>query len=85
MKARITLQLDEEVIANAKEQARLQNISLSKLVERQLIRLTTAQYKSIEDMPVSDWVSVVSDGEMQYVPKPKTRKQLKDEYYNSKK
>lgn len=84
MKAKITLQIDEEVIANSKEIAKSLNLPISKFAEQILRRFTTARYRSIEEMPVSDWVNIVSDGEVQYLREPRTSKQLKDEYYNRK-
>jgi hypothetical protein len=72
--AKITLSFDEHVIEKAKKFADDNNISLSRLTEFLLRKVTSKNYKSLDDMPVSDWVSMVSEGEVEYVRKPSTRK-----------
>jgi len=48
--------------------------------------ITSANYENIEDFPISDWVSLVSEGEAGYHTKVKrTRKENKDEFFKSKK
>jgi uncharacterized protein DUF6364 len=85
MDSKITLSFDEEVIRNAKKYAASQNISLSRLVEFLLRKTTNAEYSSMEDYPISEWVSQVAEGTAEYRTRPKTRKNLKDEYFSSKK
>jgi len=85
MDTKITLAFDEEIIAKAKAFADAQNISLSRLTEFLYRQITTGQYKSLEDLPVSDWVNMVAEGEAEYKTKPRTRKSLKDEFLASKK
>jgi len=85
MDAKITLSFDESVILKAKRFAETNNISLSRLTEFLLYKVTNSNYKSLDELPVSDWVTMVSEGEVEYVRKPRTRKSLKNEYYGSKK
>lgn len=85
MDTKITLAFDGDVIAKAKAFADTQNISLSRLTEFLYRQITTGQYKSLEDLPVSDWVAMVAEGEAQYRTKPRTRQSLKNEYLKSKK
>lgn len=85
MDAKITLSFDKQVIEKAKRYAESQNMSLSRLMELILDKLTTNHYPSLEDLPVSDWVSMVAEGPAEYITKPKKRSKLKDEYMNRKK
>jgi len=86
MDAKITLSFDNQVIEQAKKFASDNNISLSRLTEFLLSKVTSKNYKSLDDMPVSDWVSMVSEGsDIEYVRLPPNRKKLKDEFYESKK
>lgn len=85
MDAKITLSFDEEVIERAKKFAEANNISLSRLTEFLYRNITTKNYRSLEDLPLADWVSAVAEGQAAYVTKHKTRKQLKQAYYQSKK
>jgi hypothetical protein len=85
MDAKVTLSFDAHVIAEAKKFAEANGISLSRLTEVLLKKATSVSHKSIEDMPIADWVSMVAEGNAEYVTKPRKRKQLKQEYFNSKK
>jgi hypothetical protein len=85
MDAKITLSFDETVIKKAKKYAENNNISLSRLTEFLLSKVTSNSYQSLEDLPIADWVSVVSEGEVEYQTKTKKNKDLKTEYFKSKK
>ena len=85
MDSKITLSFDEGVIKKAKKYAADNNISLSRLIEFLLKKITTSAYYSLEGYPVSDWVSQVAEGEAEYKTKKKTRKSSKAEYFTSKK
>ena len=85
MDAKVTLSFDEAVVNRAKRFAEKNNISLSRLVELLLHKVTTGNYSSLEDLPISDWVSLVSEGEAVYQTKKKSRKAAKSEYFSSKK
>ena len=85
MDSKITLSFDEAVIKKAKKYAEARNISLSRLIEFLLSKITTSQYQSLEEFPISDWVSKVSEGEAVYKTKKATRKAAKSEYFTSKK
>ena len=85
MDAKITLSFDEQVIEQAKKFAQDNHISLSRLTEFLLSKVTSNSYKSLDDMPVSDWISMVSEGEVEYVRSNSSKKKLKEEFYESKK
>ena len=85
MDAKITLSFDEQVIFRAKKFADANNISLSRLTEFLLNKVSSTTYKTIDSLPVSEWVSILAEGKPEYQTKAKTRKALKNEYYSSKK
>lgn len=85
MDNKITLSFDATTINKAKEYARANNISVSRLVEFLLQKVTTSGYHSLEDYPISDWVSQVAEGEASYQTKKRSNKSLKEEYFASKK
>jgi antitoxin component of RelBE/YafQ-DinJ toxin-antitoxin module len=86
MDNKITLSFDESIIRKAKKYAENNNISLSRLIEFLLQKITSSNYQSMEDFPISDWVSQVAEGEAVYqTSKKRTRKSSKAEYFASKK
>ena len=85
MDSKVTLSFNEEVIKNAKEYAQQNNISLSRLTEMLLSKVTSTKYKNYEAYPISDWVNIVSEGQAEYNTNKKSKKDLKSEYFNSKK
>ena len=86
MDTKLTLSFNQDVVSKAKKYAADHNISLSRLIEHLLTQVTTVPYKSLEDFPIADWVSMVAEGEVEYKKMPKkTRKSSKDEYFSSKK
>ena len=68
----------------AKKFAENNNISLSRLTEFLLSKVTSSSYSSLDELPVSDWVNMVSEGEVEYVRTPTSRKTLKKEFYQAK-
>jgi hypothetical protein len=50
-----------------------------------LSKVTSKNYASLEDYPISDWVSIVSEGEVEYITTPKSKKKLKEEFFKNKK
>ena len=84
MDAKITLSFDEQIISKAKQFAAANNISLSRLTEFLLSKATTDNYASLDELPVSDWVNMVAEGEVEYVRKPRSSKQRKEEYRSRK-
>ena len=84
MDAKITLSFESSVIDKAKQFADANNISLSRLTEFLLSKVTTASYKSIDQLPVSDWISQVSEGEVEYQRTSRKRKEMRKEFYNKK-
>jgi hypothetical protein len=86
MDNKITLSFDESIIRKAKKYAENNNISLSRLIEFLLQKITSSNYQSMEDFPISDWVNQVAEGEAVYqTSKKRTRKSSKAEYFASKK
>lgn len=85
MDAKVTLSFNQSIIEKAKTYAAQHNISLSRLVEFLLKQTTSGNYQSLEDIPIADWVNMVSEGTTEYQTKPKSRKDLKSDYYSSKK
>ena len=85
MDAKITLSFDQDVISKAKKFADDNNISLSRLTEFVYRNMTTKNYKTIEDLPIADWVNMVAEGPVEYETKTRSNKDLKATYYKSKK
>jgi hypothetical protein len=85
MDNKITLSFDEAVIAKAKRYAEANNISLSRLIEFLLKKITSSNYNSLEDFPISDWVNQLAEGEAEYRTRKRSRKATKSEYFSSKK
>ena len=83
MDNKITLSFDGSVISKAKKYAKRNNISLSRLIEFLLKKVTSNNYKSFEDFPVSDWVQQISEGEVYRTKINRTRKAAKEEYFKS--
>ena len=75
-----------KVLFQKQKICRENNISLSSLIEFLLKKVTSNNYNSLEDFPISDWVQQVAEGEAVYQKKArKTRKAAKEEYFKSKK
>ena len=50
-----------------------------------LDKITSKSYKSLEDLPVSDWVQLVAEGQAEYKTRKRSRKEMKGEFYRSRK
>ncbi len=86
MDNKITLSFDENIIARAKKYAEKNDVSLSRLIEFLLKKVTSNNYTSFEDFPISDWVQEVAKGEAEYQTKAKrNRKEAKEEFFKSRK
>lgn len=85
MDAKITLSFNQGIISKAKKFADTNNISLSRLTEFLYSKITSGHYQQLEDLPVANWVSQVAEGEVVYQTKVSKRKDLKKEYFKSKK
>ena len=83
MKKKITLNIDEAVIVKAKIFASENNISLSELTELLLMKITSGNYKSLQQFPIADWVKEISAGKAHYTTRSK--KQAREEYFESRK
>lgn len=84
MDSKITLSFDKNVIEKAKEYASNNNISLSRLTEFLLTKVTSKSYKSLEEYPISDWVSHVAAGKAAYNVK-RSNKETKSAFFNANK
>jgi pectate lyase len=85
MDAKLTLSFNGAVADKAKQYAEKNNISLSRLVEFLLDKVTSGGYTSFEEFPVSDWVNQVAEGGASYQTKSRSRHVLKKEFYSGKK
>ena len=85
MNTKVTLSFDDSVIRKAKKYAADNNLSLSRLIEFLLTKVTTKEYQSLEDLPIADWVNQVAEGPAIYKTKQNSRKAAKDEFFASKK
>jgi hypothetical protein len=86
MDAKVTLSFNEAVINKAKKFAEENNISLSRMIEFLLQKITSSHYQSMEEFPISDWVQQIAEGEAAYqTSKKRTRKASKEEFYKSRK
>jgi hypothetical protein len=83
--AKITMSLDAAIIEKAKNYAELRGISLSRLTEVLLRRLLSGGYTSLEEFPVNDWVSQVSETEAKYIKTPPAGSELRSEMRKSRK
>lgn len=82
MDTKLTLSFDEAVIRRAKAYAAANNISLSRLTEYLLNKAASSDYRSLEDLPISDWVSQVAEGDAEYHTK-RSRKSAKKSFCDS--
>lgn len=80
MDSKITLAFDTDVISQAKQFADNHNISLSRLTEFLFRKITSGNYANLEDLPIADWVNMVSEGEAEYHRKPRSRQELRKSY-----
>ena len=65
MDAKVTLSFDKSAIDSAKQFAESHNISLSRLTEFLYRQIASKNYKSLEELPVADWVHQVAEGEIE--------------------
>lgn len=84
MDAKVTLSFNKDVIDRAKQFAEQNNISLSRLTEYLYSQVTSKNYKSLEELPVSDWVDFVAEGPIEY-RRLQSRDKMKAEFFEKKK
>lgn len=82
MDSKITLSFDRKVIKDAKAFAERNNISLSRLTEFLLSKAVSGTYRSIDELPVADWIDLVSEGKVEYVRK-NSAQSIKKDYLES--
>jgi len=85
MDTKLTLSFNEAIINKAKNYAERNNISLSRMIEHLLTKVVEKPYQSLEDFPISDWVSMVAEGNAIYQTKKPKKASLNDEFFASKK
>ena len=85
MDAKITLSFDEAVISRAKKFAEARHISLSRLTQFLYEKITSGQYRNLEDFPVSSWVEELAAGRAEYKRKNSSRRSTRDEFFKSRK
>ena len=85
MDTKVTLSFDEAVVNKAKRYAEKNNISLSRLVEFLLQKTTSDNYSSLEELPISEWVSRCPKVKLSTTQRKKSRKAAKAQYFSSKK
>lgn len=84
MDTKVTLSFDKEVIDSAKKYAADNNISLSRLIEFLLKKVTSPDKYSIEEYPIAEWVNQIAEGKAEYHTKT-NRSASKKEFFNSRK
>lgn len=85
MDTKVTLSFNDEIIGKAKQFAEQNNISLSRLTEFLFRQITSGDYKSLDELPVADWVNQVAEGKAEYHTKARKRNDMKAKYLSSKK
>ncbi len=85
MDAKITLSFDKQVIEAAKKYAEANGVSLSRLTEYLYLRLTREKAYDLESLPIADWVLQLAEEEAEYHTKPRRRKTVKKEFFESRK
>ena len=83
MDTKLTLSFDAGVAERAKAFAEANNISLSRLIEFMLSKVTDKRYRSLDELPVSDWIHQVAEGEVTYVRKNAAEQNVKKDYLAS--
>jgi Cu2+-containing amine oxidase len=81
---KVTLSFNEEVINKAKQYAADNDISLSRLIEFLLKKVTSTDYRSLEQYPIADWVNQIAEGKAEYHTS-KNRKSSKNDFFESRK
>jgi len=84
MDTKVTLSFNEEVINKAKQYAADNNISLSRLIEFLLKKVTSTDYRSLEQYPIADWVNQIAEGKAEYHTS-KNQKSSKNDFFESRK
>jgi hypothetical protein len=81
MDTKVTLSFDQATIEKAKAYASSQGLSLSRMMEIMLQRLIDNSQYSLENYPVSDWVTIVSEGPAEYRKANESLKKNRTEAY----
>jgi hypothetical protein len=82
MDAKITLSFNADVITKAKVFAETNKVSLSRITEILWAKMMDTNSKTIDALPVSDWVTELVGKDPVYVTKQASEK-MYDEYYES--
>lgn len=84
MNSKITLRFNTEVINSIKVFAASNNISVSKLTEYLFENIATKKYKTLDDLPISKWVSALVEPDITYQKQTKKPTIKYAEYYEAK-
>ena len=85
MDAKVTLSFDKDVIERAKKFAADHHISLSRLTEYLYHQITSGNYLHLEELPIANWVHDVAEGQAEYKTRSANRRDMKDEFFESRK
>ena len=80
MDTKLTLSFDAGVADRAMSFAEANNISLSRLIEFMLSKVTDERYRSLDELPVSDRIQLVAEGEVTYVRKDAADSDVKKDH-----
>jgi hypothetical protein len=83
MDSKLTLLLNADVITKAKKYDEGKGLSLSRFTELFYERITNSNYRILEEVPISDWVMEISEGEAEYRRTPVSNQELRDDWYQS--
>lgn len=59
-------------------------MDITSFVIREFFGFLSCEYKSLSEMPVADWISILAEGHAEYKKSP-SRKQMKSTYFEAKK
>lgn len=85
MDAKITLGFRADIISQAKIYGDKHGISLSRLIENLLSRLVRSDARHFDQFPISDWVMMAAEGNIEYQSKIKSNKNLRREFHEGRK
>jgi hypothetical protein len=81
---KITLSFDAAVIETARSYAESKNMSLSRLTEYLLRKVTDTNFETLEALPIADWVKEMVACEPVYLHKSKPKEYKYQDYFESK-
>lgn len=85
MDTKIALSFNKNTIERAKDFADQNNISLSRWTTFLFSQMTSKNFKSLDELPIADWVNMVSEGKVVHKRTRFSPKAMKDEFFDSEK